>query len=54
MQRAVQVPAALITTLNGLIVIFVVSSAYIRQKRVQRRALRQAAEAKVKVTEVTA
>lgn len=54
MQRAVQVPAALITTLNGLIVIFVVSSTYVRQKRVQRRALRQAAEAKVKVTEVTA
>ncbi len=44
MQRAVQVPAALITTLNGLIVVFVVSSAFLRQKRVQRRALKKVTE----------
>ncbi len=51
MQRAVQVPAALITTLNGLIVIFVVSSTYVRQKRVQRRALKTP---EVKAVEATA
>ena len=37
LQRAVQVPAALITTLNGLVVIFVVSSELWRKKRAQQR-----------------
>lgn len=44
MQRAVQVPAALITTLNGLIVVLVVSSAFLRQRRLKRRAVRKVAE----------
>ncbi|NTU84771.1 MAG: ABC transporter permease, partial [Chloroflexales bacterium] len=37
MQRAVQVPAALITALNGLIVLMVVSSAYWSEQRAVRR-----------------
>jgi len=37
MQRVVQVPSALITALNGLIVVFVVSSDYWRRKRERRR-----------------
>lgn len=37
MQRAVQVPAALITALNGLVVLFVVSSAIWSQRRAERR-----------------
>ena len=37
MQRVVQVPAALITALNGLVVIFVVSSDYWRRKRQRQR-----------------
>jgi len=37
MQRVVQVPSALITTLNGLVVIFVVSSEIWRRQRQQRR-----------------
>ncbi|NJL03379.1 MAG: ABC transporter permease [Chloroflexaceae bacterium] len=37
MQRDVQVPAALITALNGLIVLFVVGSAYWVQRRSDRR-----------------
>lgn len=41
MQRVVQVPSALITTLNGLVVIFVVSSEIWRQRR-QRQRLRDA------------
>lgn len=43
MQRAVQVPAALITTLNGLIVVFVVSSAFLRQRRSRRQAIKRVA-----------
>ena len=39
MQRAVQVPAALIVTLNGLIVVFVVCSEIWRRRRKKRRAL---------------
>jgi len=39
MQRVVQVPSALITALNGLVVIFVVSSSIWRQRR-QRQRLR--------------
>jgi len=41
MQRVVQVPSALITALNGLVVVFVVSSEIWRQGR-QRRRLRDA------------
>lgn len=41
MQRVVQVPSALITTLNGLVVVFVVSSDIWRRRRQQRR-LREA------------
>jgi len=37
MQRAVQIPSALITALNGLVVVFVVSSEIIRKKRQRRR-----------------
>lgn len=42
MQRVVQVPSALITSLNGLVVVFVVSSEIWRQRR-QRHRLRDAA-----------
>ena len=37
MQRAVQVPSALITVLNGLVVVFVVSSEIWRRRRQHRR-----------------
>jgi simple sugar transport system permease protein len=37
MQRVVQVPSALITALNGLVVVFVVSSEIIRKRRIRRR-----------------
>jgi simple sugar transport system permease protein len=37
MQRVVQVPSALITALNGLVVVFVVSSEIIRKQRQRRR-----------------
>jgi simple sugar transport system permease protein len=37
MQRAVQIPSALITALNGLVVVFVVSSEIIRKNRQRRR-----------------
>lgn len=37
MQRVVQVPSALITALNGLVVVFVVSSDYWRRKRRKQR-----------------
>jgi simple sugar transport system permease protein len=37
MQRIVQVPSALITALNGLVVVFVVSSEIIRKRRQRRR-----------------
>jgi len=37
MQRVVQVPSALITALNGLVVVFVVSSEILRKRRQQRR-----------------
>jgi simple sugar transport system permease protein len=43
MQRVVQVPSALITALNGLIVVFVVSSDYWRRKK-ERQRLAQAVE----------
>ena len=41
LQRAVQVPAALIGSLNGLVVIFVVSTELIRTRLSRRRALRE-------------
>lgn len=41
LQRAVQVPAALIGSLNGLVVIFVVSTELIRTRLARRRALRE-------------
>jgi simple sugar transport system permease protein len=48
MQRAVQVPSALITAINGLVVMFVVASeVYVRRAR--RRAGREAAEASLKI-----
>jgi ABC-type uncharacterized transport system permease subunit len=37
MQRAVQVPSALVTALNGLVVVFVVSSEILRRRRQRRR-----------------
>jgi general nucleoside transport system permease protein len=37
MQRIVQVPSAFITALNGLVVVFVVSSEIWRRKRQKRR-----------------
>jgi general nucleoside transport system permease protein len=37
MQRTVQVPSALITALNGLVVVFVVSSEILRRRRQRRR-----------------
>ena len=37
MQRVVQVPSALVTALNGLVVVFVVSSEIIRKKRQRKR-----------------
>lgn len=40
LQRMVQVPAALITALNGLVVVFVVSSEIFRRKNARRRAIR--------------
>lgn len=37
MQRVVQVPSALITVLNGLVVVFVVSSEFLRRRRQRQR-----------------
>ena len=37
MQRAVQVPSAFVIALNGLIVVFVVSSEVIRRRRQRQR-----------------
>jgi ABC-type uncharacterized transport system permease subunit len=44
LQRAMQVPAALITALNGLVVVFVVSSEIWRRRRQRRRELTRTAE----------
>jgi ABC-type uncharacterized transport system permease subunit len=44
LQRAMQVPAALITALNGLVVVFVVSSEIWRRRRQRRRELIQTAD----------
>lgn len=43
LQRIVQVPTALVTTLNGLVVIFVVSSDLWRRNRARRREMQQVA-----------
>jgi len=43
LQRIVQVPTALVTTLNGLVVIFVVSSEIWRRNRARRREMQQVA-----------
>jgi simple sugar transport system permease protein len=40
MQRVVQVPSALITALNGLVVVFVVSSEFLRKRRQHQRLAR--------------
>jgi simple sugar transport system permease protein len=45
MQRAVQVPSALITALNGLVVIFVVSSDILRRRMASQREIQELAEA---------
>ncbi|HMK08213.1 MAG TPA: ABC transporter permease [Anaerolineales bacterium] len=45
MQRAVQIPSAMITALNGLLVIFVVSSDIWRRRLVQRQQKAEAAKA---------
>ena len=45
LQRIVQVPTALVTTLNGLVVIFVVSSDIWRRNRARRREMQQLAAA---------
>jgi simple sugar transport system permease protein len=44
MQRAVQVPSALITALNGLVVVFVVSSDIWRRRLARQREMQQLAE----------
>ncbi|OQA15812.1 MAG: hypothetical protein BWY63_02854 [Chloroflexi bacterium ADurb.Bin360] len=44
LQRAVQVPAALIVTLNGLVVVFVVGTELWRQQRARRRVVERVAE----------
>ena len=44
MQRAVQVPSALVTALNGLVVVFVVSSDFWRRTRQRRRMAAAATE----------
>lgn len=45
LQRVSQVPAALITALNGLVVVFVVSSDFWRRRRAHNRALAEVAAA---------
>lgn len=47
MQRAVQVPSALVGTLLGLVVLFVVASDYIAQRQAARRAAARAARQEV-------
>ncbi|MBC6938318.1 MAG: ABC transporter permease, partial [Chloroflexi bacterium] len=42
MQRDLAVPAALITAINGLIVVFVVSSQYFMRRRARRRVMASA------------
>jgi len=44
MQRVVQVPSALITALNGLVVVFVVSSEFFRKRSQKRRLSQSGAE----------
>jgi ABC-type uncharacterized transport system permease subunit len=44
LQRVAQVPAALLTALNGLVVVFVVSSEIWRRQRARKRAIQQVEE----------
>ena len=48
MQRAVQVPSALVTVLNGVVVVFVVSSEILRRRRQRQRLAAAGAQAEVK------
>jgi simple sugar transport system permease protein len=50
LQRVTQVPAALLTALNGLVVIFVVSSEIWRRRRARRRAVEKVEISHEKVT----
>jgi simple sugar transport system permease protein len=54
MQRAVQVPSALVDTLQGLIVLFVVGSALLSRRWAAQRQARQAATVQAKTAEVNA
>jgi ABC-type uncharacterized transport system permease subunit len=56
LQRAVQVPSALITALNGLVVVFVVSTEIWSRRRARQRAREQVAEVEMSdaAAEVTA
>ncbi|SHO49734.1 ABC transporter permease [Desulfopila aestuarii] len=51
LQRAAQVPSALVIALNGLIVVFVVSSEFFRRKLQQHHSARQAIEEDSRLTE---
>lgn len=52
LQRAVQVPAALIGALNGLVVVFVISTEIWRRQLAKRRAMLSVEEAQPEVAEV--
>lgn len=52
LQRAVQVPSALITALNGLVVVFVVSSEIWRRRRMRQEASRVAEKDEIVAPEV--
>ncbi|MBN1266750.1 MAG: ABC transporter permease [Anaerolineales bacterium] len=54
MQRAVQVPSALITALNGLVVVFVVSSEVLRRRIVHKQEMQRTAEATGQASEEVA
>lgn len=54
LQRAAQVPSALVIALNGLIVVFVVSSEYFRRKLQENRSLSQEQEGDVTADEEVA
>ncbi len=53
MQREIGVSASLITTINGIIVVFVVSSQIFIQRRIRRRALAQIREAAGESQQIT-
>lgn len=48
MQRAVQIPSALVTVLNGVVVVFVVGSEILRRRRQRQRLAAAGAQAEVK------